>query len=100
MIGESKRSATLDSGAKAQVKKYLDLCAMLHADDFVVVTAQEQWTSGAAAFLDGLASKLQAGTRIYRLTGNDIRLPQGFDPQSPDAALQPDSDDFSADDED
>ena len=76
VIGECKRGNKLQASDKTQLNKYVDLCARLRADRFVVATDASEWGKGSTQFLDELQSRLvDTDVQIVRLTGVDIGWP-------------------------
>jgi len=76
VVGECKSGAKLETSDKAQFKKYVDLCARLRPDRFVVATDAPEWGKGSTQFLDNLQPRLvEMDVQLVRLTGVDITWP-------------------------
>jgi len=80
VIGECKTGNKLQARDKTQLNKYVDLCARLRPDRFVVVTDASEWGKGSTQFLDELQPRLvdhlvDMDVQLVRLTGADIGWP-------------------------
>lgn len=87
IVGESKRGKKLTGLDKAQLAKYMGLCANLRPDEFVVSTDAPEWGEASTEFLDALAGRLrEIDVQLVRLTGLDIGWPLAAGEQQFDLA--------------